>query len=96
MNALENCDNMFGKLSPQIQKKIKKYIAKPTIENWDDIYCIVVKSEGMKTIWNAMIAFDPTFPRTGRSEDAEGNIIKEWERIPTPFELLRAITEFTK
>jgi|BioPla2DNA2_1021312.scaffolds.fasta_scaffold19648_6 hypothetical protein len=50
----------------------------------------------MTTIWQAMVAYDPTFPNKGRTTDTEGNVIKEWERIPTPFEVLKAIKEFTK
>lgn len=96
MNALTNCENMFGELSPQIKKKIKKFITKPTFENWDDIHCIIITHKGMRTIWNAVIEKDSTFPKQGRVEDLKGNIIKEWERIPTPFDVLKAIKEMTK
>jgi hypothetical protein len=87
LRALENCENMFGRISPYIEKRIRKYIANPTFDNWDDIQGIIINPEGqMITIWRAMIEFDSTFPRTGRTEDFKGNIIKEWERIPEPFE----------
>lgn len=96
MKTLENCDNLFGKISPQIQKRIKRFINEPTADNWDDISGIIIKGNSTTTIWQAMVAYDPTFPNKGRTTDTEGNVIKEWERIPTPFEVLKAIKEFTK
>jgi len=95
MKILKNCENMFGKISPQIEKRIKNYINNPNCDNWDDIQGIIIKPESMTTIWQAMIKTDSTFPKSGRAEDFEGNVIKEWEQIPTPLELLRAIKEVT-
>lgn len=95
MKILKNCENIFGKISPQIEKRIKNYINNPNCDNWDDIQGIIIKPESMTTIWQAMIETDSTFPKSGRVEDFEGNMIKEWERIPMPLELLRAIKEVT-
>lgn len=97
MKTLENCENMFGKISPQYQRTIKNYITEPTFDNWDEIQCIIINPKGqMKTIWNAVIDIDPTFPRRGRAKDMDGNIIREWERIPEPFTVLQAIREATR
>jgi|GEM_PF-3505795 hypothetical protein len=30
MKTLENCDNLFGKISPQIQKRIKRRLQRST------------------------------------------------------------------
>lgn len=95
MKSLEKCENLFGKISPQIQKRIKNYIKKPTFDNWDDIQCIIIGSN-MKTIWQAVIEIDPTFPRSGRRTDLDGNVIKEWECIPEPLIVLQAIKQATK
>jgi hypothetical protein len=38
----------------------------------------------------------PDFPRKGRTEDLEGNIIKDWEKIPTGFQVARALQEYFK
>ena len=38
-----------------------------------------------------MIDYDPTFPKTGRCTDKKGNVLKEWSRIPTPFEVMKTI-----
>jgi len=95
MKILKNCENIFGKISIQTERRIKKYINNPNCDNWDDIQGIIIKSEGMTTMWQSIIKSNSSFPKSGRSEDLEGNIIKEWEQIPTPLELLRAIKEST-
>ena len=96
MKSLENCENIFGKISPQIEKRIKRYIKNPTFDNWDDIQCIIINSsKQITTIWQAIINIDSTFPRHGRREDELGNIINEWERIPDPLQVLQAIKEAT-
>jgi hypothetical protein len=93
MKALENCCNLFGKLDSKIEKRIKNYLDDPTFDTWDDICGIIIDSH-FNTIWNAIIKLDPTFPREGRTDNIEGNIIKEWERIPTPLQVLQAIKEY--
>lgn len=95
-SILDKCENMFGSLKtrPDIKKRVYNYIKNPTFDNWDDIHCIIIKD--FKTIWNAMIEFDPTFPMVGRTTNDKGDIIKEWERIPTPFEVMKAIQQLCK
>ena len=96
MKALENCVNVFGEhIKPEYQKKIKQYLDNPTFDNWDEIQGIIIDTH-FNSIWNAVIAYDPTFPRRGRTEDTEGNIIKEWERIPTPLQVLQAIKAYNR
>jgi len=97
MKALDNCENMFGKMSPIMKKEIKKYINKPTFDQWDEIAHYIINPDGqMKTIWNAVIDIEPDFPHMGRAEDLEGNVIREWERIPEPFTVLQAIKYATE
>jgi hypothetical protein len=95
-DILENSTNIFGKLSPNIVMRIKEYIKNPTVDGWDDIQTIIIRGKDFFTIWQAVIQFDPTFPQTGRTTDEDENIIKEWERIPTEFEVLRAIQMATE
>lgn len=92
-SILDECTNLFGsfKNRPDIKKRIKNYIDNPTVDNWEDIHSIIIDAQSFKTIWNAMIDYDPTFPRTGRCTDEKGNVLKEWSRIPTPFEVMKAI-----
>lgn len=95
-SVLNKCDNMFGSLKdrPDIKKRIYKYLSNPTYDNWDDISSIIIDWKSFSTVWNAMIAYDPTFPRSGRVTDEKGKVIKEWSRIPTPFEVMKAIQQF--
>jgi hypothetical protein len=88
---LKNSSNVFGKLPPTIQKRIKKYLQNPTPDNWNDIYCLIINGQTLETIWKAVIKADPTFPKTGRRTDINNNVISEWERVPEPFLVIRAI-----
>lgn len=90
------CKNMWGYISEDIQERIVNYLENPTVENWDDIYSIIIQWDGIThTIWQWIIYCDPTFPKTGRATDIKGNVIKEWERTPTPKEVIRAINVAT-
>lgn len=96
MKTLDNGENMFGKISPVIKKEIKEYINNPSFDQWDKIAHYIISPIGqIKTIWNAIVDIDSTFPRTGRAEDSEGNIVREWERIPEPLLVLQAIKYVT-
>lgn len=96
MSILDKCENLSGslKMKPDIKKRIYKYLNEPTFENWEDISSIIIRKKSFSTIWNAMIAYDPTFPRSGRITNEKGEVIKEWKRIPTPFEVMKAIQQF--
>ena len=96
LKVLNKCENLHGAIRPQTKEKIIRFLSEPTTENWDNIAGIIIKRTGMKSIKEAMRAYDPTFPDGGRVRDAKGNIVKDWERIPTPSELLKAIEEYTK
>lgn len=95
-SILDECENMFGSLQtrPDIKNRIYNYLENPSFENWDDIHCIIIKN--FKTVWNAMIAYDPTFPKQGRATDSKGRVIREWQRIPSPFEVMKAIQQFVR
>ena len=90
MKTLERAENVFGKLSEKCKQRIKDYLNDPTYDKWDDISSIIITSD-LKTIWQAVIDIDPTFPKKGRVTDINGNIIKEWDKIPEPYIVLRAI-----
>ena len=94
-SILAECDNVFGKLPPSVVKKIKQYLDNPTTDGWSDISSIVIGGKDFTTIRDAVMVFDDTFPKKGRVTDSDNNIIEDWERIPSVFELLRAIQLFT-
>lgn len=89
-SVLDDCENLFGRISPQIKKKIKNFLSRPTADNWSEISGIIINSN-FETIWQALIKTDPAFSQQGRVYDRNHNIVKEWERIPTPFEVMQAI-----
>ena len=91
MKTIDLCKNMRGDLSPDLKKEIKKYIVTPSVEQWDKVAHIIVDPSGVTTLWNAVIAVDPSFPTRGRVTDHEGRLLKDWERIPEPILVLRAI-----
>lgn len=78
-------------LCEEAKKDVKKYLKKATANNWDKIQGIIINEKG-ETIWQALIKVDPSFPRVGRKLAYPScKVLKEWERIPTPFQVLRAI-----
>jgi len=86
---LKNATNLLGPIDNDIEKRIQVYITNPTTDNWSNIQSILI--DGWTTIWQAVMTLDPTFPNYGRSTTLEGKIVKEWERIPHPFIIKRAI-----
>jgi hypothetical protein len=92
MGLFDRAANLFGPIGPDQKKRILRYLEKPTEKGWDNIQCIVISEQAgftrPRTVWQAVIAVDPTFPRS-----KEG---KTWERIPDPFTVARAIREATK
>ncbi|OPY69940.1 MAG: hypothetical protein A4E57_00818 [Syntrophorhabdaceae bacterium PtaU1.Bin034] len=78
-------------LDDEVKRKIYDYLEKPTAANWSDISGIHVNSR-LLTLWQAVRKVDPTFPATGRRHETEtGRVVKEWERIPHPDLVLRAL-----
>jgi hypothetical protein len=73
------------------KRRIYDYLEKPNAADWSNISGIHVNC-CMVTLWQAVRKVDPSFPATGRRYEMEtGRIVKEWERIPHPDLVLRAI-----
>jgi len=83
--ALEFGTNMFGKLKPEIKKRLQAVIDKPCQKTWDDAYSIILNASGqMTTLWNAVRKVDCEMPnRRGLNE--------KWSHIPTSETIIKAI-----
>ena len=83
--------NMFGSLDVKIRRRILHYLLTPTADNWSDIAGIIVRMGRTMTIWQNVIAVDPTFPKRGRATDKDNNVVEEWEKVPTPELIKKAL-----
>ncbi len=83
--------NIFGKLDIVLRRRIIHYVMNPTFNGWDDISSIVINSDRFFTIWQAVLEVDPTFPKYGRTKDVKGKVVREWEKIPSPETIKKAL-----
>ena len=85
---------LADRISSEKLEEFIAYVKYPNILRWDSIHGFLIKGS---TLWQILIMFDPTFPRTGRCYDSETlGVTKEWERFPTRKELVDSITSFLK
>jgi len=83
--ALEFGTNMFGKLKPEIKKRLQAVINNPCQETWEDAYSIILNASGrMTTLWQAVIKID---------WDMQQNkpLDSKWTHIPTQETIIKAI-----
>jgi hypothetical protein len=107
MACCENCDshqhpvdlglasNMFGKLDPEVQERLAAVIHHQDNETWEDAHSIVLRDTGLGlTLWQAVIAVDPSFPKRGPSYTAGHT--GRWDRIPSADLIRQAINYATR
>lgn len=101
MRLLKNATNCFGKVGPAVQERIQVFIDRPGYETWDAIYGIILtptkrcncsNRKGCNTVWQAVIAIDPTFPRSGSSG---ATAAQRWRKFPDAMTVARAIKHAT-
>lgn len=91
ISILGQCTDMFGNpLSPDCKDRIMRFLTEPSCNSWDDIAHLIITPDGT-TIWQAVLRLNPAFPAHGRAYDLEGKLVKEWDQIPTPIDVVRAI-----
>lgn len=83
-SMFHNCRNLFGHLQPGIINLLSRVIDDPTQQTWSDAHTIICGADGSMTLWQAVLAADPTFPRSWRCG-------YPWERIPDSLTLVRAL-----
>lgn len=92
--SMDMMKNMFGnEVSDSAKKRILEYLKNPTYPKWDDIHGILITPR--KTLWQAILEVDSTFPISGKKTDEKGKIVKDWDRIPEPKLVIKAIKNAT-
>ncbi len=84
MALLDKATNIFGPLDSDIKTRITTFLDAPTEENWNNVFSILIRPT--RTVWQAVIAADPTFPREKRNH---------WTRVPDAMLVARAIRQAT-
>jgi hypothetical protein len=92
---LNLASNLFGPLSDEIRTRLGAAIEQPGEQTWDDVHSIILNRRKMTTLWQAVIAVDPTFPRTGPATAADGRCLSGWARTPDRELLVQAINYAT-
>jgi hypothetical protein len=87
---LEFHTNLFGNLSDDIKDRILSYLERPTYVGWNDIHGIIIVGK-FQTIWQTILMVDSTFPKTGRTINELGKVVKDWDRIPDKKLLIKAL-----
>jgi hypothetical protein len=88
-HLLGNLNNMLGPIGQDVGTRILALLRDPNINTWEDAHCILIQSN--LTIWQAVIAVDSTFPKTGRTTNTAGDTLEEWARVPDQVTLVRAV-----
>jgi len=84
---LDMAENLRGKLSDAVRRRLLAYDASPTSELWNDIYSIIVGPHGF-TVWLAWVATSANAPQ---HKDDSGH----WPRHPSRHEFRRALAYAT-
>lgn len=93
---LADAQNFCGPLSPEIRARIIAYLSAPSEDGWSDIAGIIVAPSIRRgSLWQAVMAVDPTFPNEGPVTDRRGKRLRGWSRIPDAVLLARAIRNVT-
>jgi len=86
---LAECKNVFGGLKGDVQKRLLAVLNNPCQTTWDAAHTIIITGVRMTSLWQAVLAIDPTFPRSKGLDEP-------WPVVPDPFTLCRAIKQATR
>ena len=90
---LNAASNFFGPLSGEVRVRLMAAINDPGQATWDDAHCIILSFTPMLTLWQAVIAVDPTFPQSAHLQDDN---TFAWPRTPSPDVIVQAIQYATR
>ena len=89
---LDGATNFCGPVGEKIRTRIRAYLAAPTEERWSRIAGVIITpSVSCGSLWEWVMAVDPTFPRTETVTNSKGETVRGWSRIPDAVTLARAI-----
>ena len=90
MSVLDRATNGLGHpLAPQARTALRNYLRAPSPTGWQAIHSLIIDRQGT-TVWQAVLAVDPTFPAAGPSWNTAGRVT-DWSRVPDAVLLLRAL-----
>lgn len=88
---LDLATNLWGRLTSQGRARIMSLLENPSQKTWDDAHGIILDRQNWLTLWQAILAVEPTFPARGKATDQKGRVVEPWPRIPEPELVLRAL-----
>lgn len=85
---IAECRNVFGGLKGDVWKRLLAVLNNPCQRTWNDAHTIIITGARMTSLWQAVLAVDPTFIRSKPCEEP-------WPTVPDQFTLCRAIRHAT-
>jgi hypothetical protein len=94
-----NAGTAFGSLNPGTRHNLRAVLDCPCEHHWDEAAHCVVNAKG-QTLWQAVMAVDPSFPATGPSSRRNPKTgrsvrISGWSKTPDEKTLLAALRQAT-
>lgn len=84
--TFRHLNNAFGRLNPEVCKRLKAVAVNPNQQTWSAAYGIIINwQDRHKTLWQAVIQIDPTFPKVGPCNG------ESWKRITTQEQIMEAL-----
>ncbi len=84
MRDLDEGTNLFGPLGADVRARLFAVVDNPTQDTWGNAYSVIVASEGMTTLWQALLACTDY---AVRSKPLDG----DWPAVPSREQLLTAL-----
>lgn len=98
-DLLRGAQNDFGPLKEEVRKRLFRYFDDPSAKNWSDIHGIIINARGgprsgPRTVWQAVIAVDPSFRDIGLPLPSGTDVVpheQRWKKWPDALLAARAI-----
>lgn len=87
---IDQARNGFGRpLTPDCRARLAAFFDAPSPETWDAVCSVIVNGRSLRcgTVWQAVTAVDPTFPRSARGKTPA----ERWPVVPDALTVARAV-----